>query len=199
MPVRLRLAARVVAVLGLLLLLVAPFARAADPGTVVVLPTTGIVDQVMAGYLRDGIAAAAAAGAPAVVIELDTPGGSLDATHDIVQTLLGAPLPVIVWVAPAGARAASAGTFITLAGQPRGDGAGHQHRRRVAGRQRGPGHRRHAGRQGHQRCDRVDHGHRGRTRPTVDWAVDDGPRRGLLHRRRGTGGGRRRHQGRHAR
>ncbi len=51
-----------------------------------------------------------------MVIQLDTPGGSLDATRDIVQALLEAPLPVIVWVAPSGARAASAGTFITLAG-----------------------------------------------------------------------------------
>ena len=113
---RMRLAGRILGILGLLLVVASPFARAADPGTVVVLPTTGIVDQVMSGYLRDGIASAAAAGAAAVVIELDTPGGALDATHEIVQTLLGAPLPVIVWVAPAGARAASAGTFITLAG-----------------------------------------------------------------------------------
>jgi len=113
---RMRPAGRILGILGLLLVVASPFARAADPGTVVVLPTTGIVDQVMSGYLRDGIASAAAAGAAAVVIELDTPGGALDATHEIVQTLLGAPLPVIVWVAPAGARAASAGTFITLAG-----------------------------------------------------------------------------------
>ncbi len=108
--------ARMLALAGLLLILVSPAARSADPGTVVVLPTTGIVDQVMAGYLKDGIASAAASGAPAVVIELDTPGGSLDSTHEIVQTLLEAPLPVIVWVSPSGARAASAGTFITLAG-----------------------------------------------------------------------------------
>ena len=131
---RLRLASRVMAIIGLLLMVLAPFARAAEPGTVVVLPTTGIVDQVMAGYLRESIAAAATSGAPAVVVELDTPGGSLDATRDIVQTLLAAPVPVIVWVAPAGARAASAGTFITLAAQSRRDGPGHQHRGRVAGR-----------------------------------------------------------------
>lgn len=93
-------------------------ALAADGGAgrrVVVLPTTGVVDQVMAGYLRDGIARAARDGAAAVIIRLDTPGGALDSTRAIVQTLLEAPLPTIVWVAPAGARAASAGTFITLA------------------------------------------------------------------------------------
>jgi membrane-bound serine protease (ClpP class) len=83
--------------------------------TVVVLPTTGIVDNVMAGYLSEGIRKAAADGATAVIIRLNTPGGSLTATNDIVGTLLEAPLPVIVWVAPAGGFAASAGTFITLA------------------------------------------------------------------------------------
>ncbi|MFN8520647.1 MAG: nodulation protein NfeD [Chloroflexota bacterium] len=98
-----------------LLLLVAGAARGADAGRVVVLPTKGIVDQVMAGYLREGIASAAADGAAAVVVQLDTPGGSLDSTREIVQAFLDAPLPVMVWVGPAGARAASAGTFITLA------------------------------------------------------------------------------------
>lgn len=88
---------------------------AADAPHVVVLPTTGIVDNVMAGYLRESIAKADRDGAAAVVIELDTPGGSLEATHEITKALLEAPLPVIVWVAPAGSRAASAGTFITLA------------------------------------------------------------------------------------
>ena len=89
--------------------------QAKGPG-VVVLPTTGIVDQVMAAYLRDGIAAAARDGASAVVIELNTPGGALTSMNDIVGYVLEAPLPVIVWVAPAGGFAASAGTFITLAG-----------------------------------------------------------------------------------
>ncbi len=82
---------------------------------VVVLTATGVVDSVMAGYLVDGIAAAERDGAAAVVIKLDTPGGSLDATAEIYKALLGAKIPTIVWVAPAGARAASAGTFITLA------------------------------------------------------------------------------------
>jgi membrane-bound serine protease (ClpP class) len=87
---------------------------AASP-RVVVLPTTGIVDNVMSGYLREGIARAARDGAAAVIIQLDTPGGSLEATREITKSILEAPLPVIVWVAPAGSRAASAGTFITLA------------------------------------------------------------------------------------
>ncbi len=97
-----------------LLLLLGSLARGAEPGTVVVLPASGVVDQVLAGYLREGIAKAATDGAPAVVVQLDTPGGSLDSTREIVQAFLDAPIPVMVWVGPAGARAASAGTFITL-------------------------------------------------------------------------------------
>jgi membrane-bound serine protease (ClpP class) len=102
------------AVVGLLALSTG-VAAGASP-RVVVLPTTGIVDAFMAGYLHDGIAQAAREGAAAVVLEIDTPGGSLDATRDIVKSLLEAPLPVITWVAPPGSRAASAGTFITEAG-----------------------------------------------------------------------------------
>lgn len=103
-----------------LLLGLAGFAASALRGAegtreVVVLPTTGIVDSVMAGYLRDGIARATTDGAAAVVIRLNTPGGSVESTNEIVGVLLEADLPVIVWVAPAGGRAASAGTFITLA------------------------------------------------------------------------------------
>ncbi|HEX8939626.1 MAG TPA: nodulation protein NfeD [Candidatus Limnocylindrales bacterium] len=94
--------------------LAAPTARAAGP-VVYVLPTTGVVDGVMASYVRDGIAKASREGAAAVVIELDTPGGSLADMQRISETILGAPLPTIVWVAPSGAWAASAGTFITLA------------------------------------------------------------------------------------
>jgi membrane-bound serine protease (ClpP class) len=88
---------------------------AAGEKQVIVLPTTGIVDQGMAQYLRDGIARAEREGAAAVVIKLNTPGGFLTSTNDIVGTLLEAKVPVIVWVAPAGGFAASAGTFITLA------------------------------------------------------------------------------------
>lgn len=51
-------------------------------------------------YLAEGIAVAAGDGASAVVIRLNTPGGSLDATQKIVSSVLDSPLPVIVWVAP---------------------------------------------------------------------------------------------------
>ena len=100
--------------LGLLMVAAGPVHAAAP--RVVVLPLTGIVDQVMASYVHDGIAHAASVGAAAVIFEIDTPGGSLDAMRSITQDILQSPVPVITWVAPQGARAASAGTFITLAG-----------------------------------------------------------------------------------
>jgi membrane-bound serine protease (ClpP class) len=107
---------RIVAGLLLLLGLIGLAGPAWAAGkTVYVLPTTGIVDEGMAHYLADGIARAEQDGAAAVVIKLNTPGGALFATNDIVGTLLEAKVPVIVWVAPAGGFAASAGTFITLA------------------------------------------------------------------------------------
>jgi membrane-bound serine protease (ClpP class) len=95
------------------LLLIASGASAAGP-EVVVLPTTGIVDGTMAKYLEDSITAAEGRHVAAVVVKLNTPGGELGATNDIVGTLLEATVPVIVWVAPGGGFAASAGTFITL-------------------------------------------------------------------------------------
>jgi membrane-bound serine protease (ClpP class) len=94
-------------------LLFASGVGAASP-QVVVLPTTGVVDSTMAQYLQSSIAQAEADHAAAVVIKLDTPGGDLASTNDIVGTILEAKVPVIIWVAPAGGFAASAGTFITL-------------------------------------------------------------------------------------
>ena len=87
----------------------------ADPH-IDVLTATGTVDNVMATYIEEGVKAASAGGASAVILQLNTPGGALDSTQRIVSSLLEAHVPTIVWVAPSGGRAASAGTFITLAG-----------------------------------------------------------------------------------
>jgi membrane-bound serine protease (ClpP class) len=76
---------------------------------------TGSVDPGSARYLIDAIHDAEGQGAEALVIRLDTPGGLLAATRDIVQAQLSARVPVVVWVGPPGARAGSAGVFITLA------------------------------------------------------------------------------------
>jgi membrane-bound serine protease (ClpP class) len=111
-----RLLSALFVTLGVVALAATPIAAANDH-QVVVLPARGIVDHVLAGYLADGIARAEREGAAAIVIELNTPGGDLESTNDIVGAILDSTVPTIVWVAPSGGRAASAGTFITLAGQ----------------------------------------------------------------------------------
>ena len=81
-----------------------------------VLDLEGSVDPGSSDYLVQGIEGAAASGAPAVIIRVDTPGGLVSSAREIVQAELGSPIPVIVYVGPAGARAGSAGVFVTLAG-----------------------------------------------------------------------------------
>ncbi len=97
----------------LLLFTVAP-ARAA--GDVVVIDAEGVVSPGMAAYFERAIAEAVEADASAIVIELDTPGGMLDATTDIIKSIRTSSVPVIVYVGPAGAQAGSAGAIITFAG-----------------------------------------------------------------------------------
>ncbi|MEO8605651.1 MAG: NfeD family protein [bacterium] len=82
---------------------------------VLLLTVDGIINPATASFIAEGISAAQARGAAALVIELDTPGGLLESTKIIVKDLLGAPLPVLVYVAPSGAGAASAGVFVTMA------------------------------------------------------------------------------------
>lgn len=88
---------------------------AALAGTIPVLELRGTVDPGSADYIVTGIADAEAAAAPAVVLTLDTPGGLLTSAREIVQAELTAEVPVIVYVEPSGARAGSAGVFLTLA------------------------------------------------------------------------------------
>jgi membrane-bound serine protease (ClpP class) len=74
----------------------------------------GTINPAVAEFIGESIQQSRKGGARALVIQLDTPGGLLSSTRLIVKDILGAPLPVIVYVAPSGAGAASAGTFITL-------------------------------------------------------------------------------------
>lgn len=76
----------------------------------------GVINPITARYVERVVRAAEESGATAVVISMDTPGGLIDSTYKITGTLLNARVPVVIFVAPSGARAASAGTFITLAG-----------------------------------------------------------------------------------
>ena len=87
-----------------------------EPGQVHVLEWDGIVNPVMERYIDRGIRTAERSDAAAVVIQLDTPGGLDSSMRDIIQRIESSEVPVIVYVSPAGSRAASAGTFITMAG-----------------------------------------------------------------------------------
>lgn len=86
------------------------------PRQVVVLTFSGAVTPVLHQYLQNGIETAQQRRAAAVILRLDTPGGSVDVTQDINQTILASSIPIMVYVSPSGAHAGSAGTFITLAG-----------------------------------------------------------------------------------
>lgn len=82
----------------------------------VVLKSEGPVTPVLEDYLKRGIQTAIERNAETVILELDTPGGSVDLTISIVQIIRSSEIPVIVYVSPGNAMAGSAGTIITLAG-----------------------------------------------------------------------------------
>lgn len=79
-----------------------------------VLTVKGTINPVLVDYIARGIDDAAFEGAQAVIIQMDTPGGLDTAMRDIIQSIVNSRIPVIVYVSPAGARAASAGAYITL-------------------------------------------------------------------------------------
>ncbi len=81
-----------------------------------VMTVDGIINPVKEGFISRAIDQAQEDGAALLIIELDTPGGLLSSTREIVELLLESPVPVAVFVSPKGARAGSAGTFITAAG-----------------------------------------------------------------------------------
>jgi membrane-bound serine protease (ClpP class) len=87
---------------------------AASSTTVEVLTVDGTIVPVIADYIDRGISQAEENGATACIIELDTPGGLLDSTDRIVSKIMNAEVPIVVYVSPINAWAASAGTFITL-------------------------------------------------------------------------------------
>ena len=109
-----RLLSLAVALFGLALLLGSPTPAADSPVHVHVVE--GIINPVVVEYMSQGIEQAEADNASAVVFQLDTPGGLVESTRLIVKAILNANVPVVVYVSPSGARAASAGTFITIAG-----------------------------------------------------------------------------------
>ena len=87
----------------------------AHAGTVEVLTFRGPVTPILVSYLERSIAQAQANGSQAVILQLDTPGGSTDLMQAVIQLLLKSDVPVVVYVSPSGAHAGSAGTLITFA------------------------------------------------------------------------------------
>src|ERR671915_1536813 len=96
------------------LLCIAASGHAQSSGRVRVIELSGIIDPTTAGFLQSQIAAAQDE-VDVLIIELDTPGGLDVSMRHIIGDMLASRLPIVVWVAPRGARAASAGTFIAYA------------------------------------------------------------------------------------
>jgi len=86
-----------------------------QPGPLVLeLKLDGVVEPILATYIDEGLADAAKRNAALVLITMDTPGGLSDSMTDIIHHVLDSPVPVAVFIAPDGARGASAGFFILL-------------------------------------------------------------------------------------
>jgi membrane-bound serine protease (ClpP class) len=98
-----------------LLVLSGLFRAMGDSGDVYILRVADAISPGTAEFIHSGLQKAEKAGAACVIIELDTPGGLAESMRTIVQDILASPLPVVVYVAPSGARAASAGVMITMA------------------------------------------------------------------------------------
>jgi membrane-bound serine protease (ClpP class) len=100
---------------GSVIFVLLSLASAVQAEKVARIAVNGAIGPATASYISRVIKEAHEQGAQCLIIQLDTPGGLLDSTKAIVQELLAAPLATVVYVAPAGASATSAGCFITLA------------------------------------------------------------------------------------
>jgi membrane-bound serine protease (ClpP class) len=87
----------------------------AQPSFIAYAELESSINPITKDFLLRVIAEAHRDGASLLVIRLDTPGGLLESTKDMVTAILNSPIPIVIWVGPGGARAASAGAFITMA------------------------------------------------------------------------------------
>ncbi len=108
---------RILLILGILAVVLGGAASARAQGSRAdLLEVKGPVTPMVASYIRRGIREAESDGAVCLIVQLDTPGGSVGVMAEIVQAIANARVPVVVYVAPSGAMAASAGTFVVLSG-----------------------------------------------------------------------------------
>jgi len=105
---------RIFLILGLLTTALISVGAQAASSTIVVFDVKGVINPVMTDYVVRGIEEAEERNATACIIQMDTPGGLDTAMRDIIKKIVNARVPVVVYVSPSGARAASAGVFITV-------------------------------------------------------------------------------------
>jgi len=106
---------RILLLLGLIITASITIEAEAASSRIDVLHAEGVINPVLVDYLERGIEQAEEDNAIVCIIQMDTPGGLDTSMRDIVQDIVNARVPVVVYVSPAGARAASAGVFITMA------------------------------------------------------------------------------------
>jgi len=106
---------RILLLLGLVIIALSAIGAQAASPKIVVLNISGVINPVLADYIERGIEQAEEENATVCIIQMDTPGGLDTAMRDIVKSIVNAEVPVVVYVSPSGARAASAGVFITMA------------------------------------------------------------------------------------
>src|SRR5947199_10295795 len=111
-----RFTVRLVSLVAVALGLLGMAAAGADSNTVLVGRIEGVINPITARYVDRVLDEAVQRQVTAVVFVIDTPGGLIDSTYKITARFLAAGVPIVTYVAPAGSRAASAGTFITMAG-----------------------------------------------------------------------------------
>ena len=106
---------RILFLLGLFTIASIAIEAQATAPTIDVLHAKGTINPVLVDYIEGGINHAEEDNAVACIIQMDTPGGLDTSMRDIVKSIVNAQVPVVVYVSPSGARAASAGVFITMA------------------------------------------------------------------------------------
>lgn len=116
-PLRAWLPTAIAAAATLLLVAAGPLAaqQPAGAGLAYSIELTGTIDPATESWMDQALEDAEAEGAELIIVRLDTPGGLVDSMRAIVQDMIAAPAPVVVYVSPDGARAASAGLFIAQA------------------------------------------------------------------------------------